>query len=91
MNTKEYVIVSALNEYSRTIGRYIDQSKSAMIVWSEHPELLAEAKTEYNNRKELKAFILNLAEEIQARSGTWIIDDSRTPENAPIIETMEAL
>lgn len=91
MNTKEYIIIEALNELDKSLGKHLDQTKSAIQVFSLDEEMVAQFRTEYANRVALRNYVRDLAEEIQSRSGTWIIDDSRTPENARLLETMEGL
>jgi len=87
MNTKEYLIVEGLNSLDDVIGKHLDQTKSAMRVFSDDAELLQQYKQEYANRLELRNFIRDLVEEFQ-QSG-YAITDSKSPDNARLLATME--
>lgn len=92
MNTKEYVIIQALEEFAGSyLGKFIDQTKSAIQVFADNPEMLEEFQQEYANRLALRNYARDIAEEIQNRSGTWVIDDGKTPENDNLLRTMEGL
>ena len=92
MNTKEYVIIQALEEFANSyLGKRIDETRGWIEVFADKPEILDQFKQDYANRKALRNYVLDLAEEIQMKSGTWIIDDGKTPENDNLLRTMEGL
>ncbi len=87
MNTREYLIVEGLNALDDVILKHLEQTKSAIRVFSDDEEMLQQYKQEYANRLELRNFVRDLAEEFQ-KSG-YAITDSRTPDNARLLATME--
>jgi hypothetical protein len=92
METKEFVIIQALEEFANSyLGKFIDHTKNYLQVFADNPAILAQYQEEYADRLALRNYVLDLAEEIQSRSGTWIIDDGKTPENANLLRTMEEL
>ena len=89
MNTKQAIIVSALETFEKYIEKHLDQTRSNLRVFSDDEELTTQFQEEFANRKFLINYIRDLAEEMNQTG--YAITDSTTPDNRRLIETLENL
>ena len=89
MNTEQAILVSALETFDDYIGKYLDQTRDSVRIFSDDEELRTQFQQEFANRTFLRNYVRDLIEQMN-QSG-YAITDSTTPDNKRLLETLENL